>query len=85
VGNIGILGVDKKGVEAYQVTLGGRADENAAIGKIVGRAFSADEIIDAVETIVETYVTHRDEGEKFTDTLDRLGQAPFKEALYGSA
>lgn len=85
VGNIGILGVDKKGVEAYQVTLGGRADENAAIGKIVGRAFSADEIVDAVETIVETYVTHRNEGEKFTDTLDRLGQAPFKEALYGSA
>ncbi len=82
VGNIGILGVDKKGTEAYQITLGGRADEDAAIGRIIGPAFSEAEIVDAVETIVETYLAHRINGEAFVETYARVGQEPFKERLY---
>ncbi len=84
VGNIGILGVDKRGEEFYQITLGGRADQDAAIGQIVGPAFAADKIADAVETIVETYLRERDDGENFVDTYLRIGQAPYKEALYGT-
>ncbi len=82
VGNIGILGVDKKGTEFYQVTLGGSADENTAIGDIVGPAFGEDDIVDAIETIVETYLGLRTDGETFIDTYRRVGLAPFKETLY---
>jgi sulfite reductase (NADPH) hemoprotein beta-component len=84
VANIGILGVDKRGKEYYQITLGGRADQLAAIGQIIGRAFSADEVADAVETIVETYLSERAADESFIDTYSRIGQDPFKEALYGT-
>ena len=84
VGHIGILGLEKRGEESYQVTLGGRADENAAIGKIVGPAFSADNIVDAVETVVDTYLDLREKGEAFIDTLQRIGHDPFKERLYGA-
>ena len=84
VGHIGILGVEKKGEELYQLTLGGSADENTSIGEIIGRGFGPDEITDAVETVVETYLKHRSNaGEKFLDAYRRLGPAPFKEALYG--
>ena len=82
VANIGILGVDKKGEEYYQITLGGRADEDAAIGKIIGRAFAEHEVVDAVETIVETYLELREDGERFVDTYARLGAEPFRETLY---
>ncbi len=85
VGNIGILGVDKKGEEFYQVTLGGQADENASIGKIIGPGFASDAIVDAIETIIETYLSVRQDDESFIGTLNRLGQTPFKEALYGTA
>ncbi len=85
VGHIGILGVDKKGTEFYQITLGGSADENAALGKIVGPAFSYDDVVDAVETIVDTYVAIRRDGERFNDTVARVGLAPFKETLYAAA
>jgi len=85
VGHIGILGVDKKGVEFYQITLGGSADENAAIGKIVGPAFSYDDVVDAVDNIVHTYLELRKEGERFNDTYARVGVAPFKENLYATA
>jgi len=85
VGHIGILGVEKKGSELYQVTLGGSGDENAALGEIIGRGFGPDEIVDAVETIIETYLSHRlDKSETFLAAYRRLGPAPFKEALYGS-
>ena len=84
VGHIGILGVDKKGEEFYQVTLGGSADENTAVGKIVGPAFSYDDIVDAVETIVDTYVEIRQDGERFNDTYARVGLQPFKEKLYAA-
>jgi sulfite reductase (NADPH) hemoprotein beta-component len=84
VGNIGILGVDKKGTEAYQITLGGRADEDASIGSIIGRSFSGDEIVDAVESVIETYLAHRAPDELFADTYARVGPVPFKENLYGA-
>jgi sulfite reductase (NADPH) hemoprotein beta-component len=84
VGHIGILGVDKKGEEFYQVTLGGSADENAAVGDIVGPAFSYDEVVNAVEKIVDIYLERRTEGERFLDTYRRLGAAPFKEKLYAA-
>jgi len=84
VANIGILGVDKKGTEFYQVTLGGVGDGDATLGQIVGPACAEHEIADAVETIVETYLASRNEGEAFIDTYRRLGLAPFREALYGS-
>jgi sulfite reductase (NADPH) hemoprotein beta-component len=84
VGHIGILGVEKKGAELYQVTLGGSADENTSVGEIVGRGFGPDEIVDAIETVVETYLGIRlDRSEKFIDAYRRVGAAPFKEALYG--
>ena len=83
VGHIGILGVEKKGAELYQVTLGGSGDENTSIGEIVGRGFGPEEITDAVETIVETYLALRSSPvEPFIDAYRRLGPQPFKEALY---
>jgi len=84
VGHIGILGVDKKGEEYYQITLGGDATETAALGELIGPAFSSDEVVDAVETIVETYVDVRNEGERFLDTYRRLSAEPFKEKLYAA-
>jgi sulfite reductase (NADPH) hemoprotein beta-component len=84
VGHIGILGVEKKGSELYQVTLGGSGDENSSIGEIVGRGFAPHEITDAIETIVDTYIgLRRDGSENFLDAYRRVGAQPFKEALYG--
>ena len=83
VGHIGILGVEKKGAELYQVTLGGSGDEIASIGEIVGPGFGPDEITDAIETVVETYLKVRsDKSETFLEAYRRVGLAPFKEALY---
>ena len=82
-GHIGILGVEKRGEELYQVTLGGSGDETAAIGEIVGRGFASDEITDAIETIVNVYLTKRlSDDEIFLETYRRLGAQPFKDALY---
>ncbi|MBK1665796.1 sulfite reductase [Rhodospirillum rubrum] len=83
-GNIGILGLEKTGNEAYQLVLGGAADETAAIARITGQGFSADAIVGAVETVVDTYIGLRHDGETFIETFRRLGVTPFKEALYGS-
>ncbi len=84
VGHIGILGVDKHGSEFYQITLGGSADENASIGDIVGPSFGAAEVVDAVETIIDTYLHVRADGERFLDTYRRVGLKPFKEKLYAA-
>ncbi|MBA5778309.1 nitrite/sulfite reductase [Stappia sp. F7233] len=85
VGHIGILGVEKKGKEYYQITLGGSADESSSIGEIIGPGFSYEEVVDAVENLVDTYVNIRDgEGETFLETYRRVGETPFKEALYGT-
>ena len=84
VAHLGILGVEKNGEEYYQVTLGGSSAEDADIGKIIGPAFSSEEIVDAVESLVDVYLGQRHAGERFLDTYRRVGQAPFKERLYGS-
>jgi sulfite reductase (NADPH) hemoprotein beta-component len=85
VGHIGILGLDKKGEEYYQITLGGSSDENASIGTILGPGFSGDAVPGAIETIVETYIGLRADGETFLQTYRRVGADPFKEALYATA
>ncbi len=81
-GHIGILGVDKKGVEYYQLLLGGSAAEDASIGAIMGPGFGEHEIVDAVERVVEAYVKLRKPGERFLDTYRRLGMEPFKNVAY---
>ena len=82
VGHIGILGVDKKGEEFYQISLGGSGAEDASISSILGPALSAPKVTEAVETLVETYLGARQDGERFLDTYRRIGAAPFKEAVY---
>ncbi len=85
VGHIGLLGVEKKGTELYQITLGGSADENTSIGEIIGRGFEPEKVTDAIETIVETYLGLRtDPSEIFLETYRRVGPQPFKTALYGN-
>ena len=85
VGNIGVLGVDKDGEEWYQITLGGEQGNDAAIGKVIGPSFYADEIPDVMTNIINTYVAERSEQESFIDAYRRLGVAPFKEAAYKNA
>ncbi len=85
VGHIGILGVDKKGEEFYQVTLGGSGEEDAALGQMLGPALPADRVAEAVEQMVEVYLRERQGGERFLDTFRRTGVAPFKEAVYADA
>lgn len=83
-GNIGILGVDKKGTELYQITLGGNPKDSASVGTIIGPGFRAEAVPQAIDTIVDTYIDNRHEGESFLETWRRVGAAPFKEALYGA-
>jgi sulfite reductase (NADPH) hemoprotein beta-component len=86
VGHIGLLGVEKKGAELYQITLGGSGDEHTSIGEIIGRGFEPDRVTDAIETIVDTYLGLRlDHSENFLAAYRRVGPQPFKTALYGSA
>ena len=82
VGNIGILGVNKRGKEYFQLTLGGSSDENASLGDRLGRALPQDEVPAAVETIVDTYLAIRLDGERFLDTYRRAGIEPFRQAVY---
>ncbi|CAN5876138.1 nitrite/sulfite reductase [soil metagenome] len=82
-GHIGILGVDKKGTENYQLLLGGSGAEDASLGKITGPGFDEDGIVDAVERVTDRYVSLREDGERFLDTYRRVGIDPFKEAIYG--
>jgi len=82
-GHIGILGVDRKGEENYQLLLGGSGAEDASLAKIVGPGFSEDGIVDAVEKAIERYRAIRQDGERFLDTYRRVGVEPFKEAIYG--
>jgi sulfite reductase (NADPH) hemoprotein beta-component len=82
-GHIGILGVDRKGVESYQLTFGGSGAEDVSIGKIIGPGFDEDGVVDAVEKATEVYKTLREGDERFIDTYRRVGLEPFKEAIYG--
>ena len=81
-GHIGILGVDKKGVEYYQIVLGGSGAEDASIGEILGPGFNKDEIADAVERVIGAYLDLRAPGERFLDTYRRVGIVPFKNVAY---
>ena len=84
VGNIGILGVDKKGTEHYQITLGGSPGDDAALGEILGPSFPAEAVAAAIDTIIETYLSLRlGRAESFSEAVPRLGLAPFRIALYG--
>jgi sulfite reductase (NADPH) hemoprotein beta-component len=86
VGHIGILGVEKKGGELYQITLGGDATEHASVGKIIGPGFEAENVPGAIEKLVDFYIAQRQgTDETFIQAYRRLGEAPFKEALYGTA
>ncbi len=82
-GHIGILGVDRKGTENYQLLLGGSGAEDASLAKITGPGFDENGIVDAVEKVTDVYIAAREDGERFLDTYRRLGIDPFKEALYG--
>ena len=82
-GHIGILGVDKKGTENYQLSLGGSGAEDTSIGKITGPGFDEDGIVDAVERVTDKYIQLREGEERFLDTYRRVGFDPFKEAIYG--
>jgi sulfite reductase (NADPH) hemoprotein beta-component len=86
VGHIGILGVDKNGVELYQLSLGGDVDfGRTSLGAILGPAVEADQVVEAVDALVNTYLGARQSGERFVDTYRRIGAEPFKESVYGPA
>ena len=84
IGSIGILGVDKDGSEWYQVSLGGAQGNNAAIGKIIGPSFAAQQMPEVIQRLLDVYVRDRIEGERFIDTAQRLGLGPFKEHVYAT-
>ncbi|MEO0410597.1 MAG: nitrite/sulfite reductase [Pseudomonadota bacterium] len=83
-GHIGILGVDRKGTENYQILLGGSAEEDTSLAQIIGRGFDEDGTVDAIETIIDVYKDKRGDEETFLDTYRRIGMQPFKEAVYGA-
>jgi sulfite reductase (NADPH) hemoprotein beta-component len=85
VGHIGILGVDKKGEEFYQLTVGGSGEGDASLGQILGPAVPAGRVASAVDELVGVYLAERREGERFLDTVRRTGLAPFKTAVYADA
>ena len=84
VGNIGILGVNKRGQEFFQLTLGGSSDENASLGDRLGPGLPQAGVPEAIENIVDAYIDHRQNSERFLDTYRRVGMEPFKKAVYGS-
>jgi len=85
VGHIGILGVDKKGDEFYQIQLGGNAGNDASLGAVLGPSFGREQVSDTIETILNVYVEQRHEDELFIDTFRRIGVKPFKERVYANA
>ncbi|GAB3543896.1 nitrite/sulfite reductase [Noviherbaspirillum agri] len=84
IGNIGILGVDKDGAEWYQISIGGAQGNHSAIGKIIGPSFSAQQVPGVVDRLLQVYVRDRVQGERFIDTVRRIGVEPFKEYVYAS-
>ncbi len=85
IGHIGILGVDKNNQEWFQVTIGGREGTRAALGKVIGPSFAAEQVPDVIARLLETYVARRLEGEPFIDAVERLGLDPFHQAVYGDS
>jgi sulfite reductase (NADPH) hemoprotein beta-component len=84
VGHIGVLGVDKDGAEWYQVSIGGAQGNDAALGKIIGPSFSAPQMPEVVQRLLDVYLRERVEGERFVDVAQRLGINPFKEHVYAT-
>ena len=84
IGHIGILGVDKDGSEWYQVTIGGKQGNDASIGSVIGPSFSAEEMPDVVQRLIEVYIQERTPEERFIDTVRRIGVPPFKTHVYAS-
>ncbi|PCG13696.1 nitrite/sulfite reductase [Sphingomonas adhaesiva] len=82
-GHIGILGVDRKGTENFQLLLGGSGAEDVSLGRITGPGFDEDGVVDAIERVTDKYLEVRETGERFVDTYRRVGMTPFKEAIYG--
>ena len=82
VGNIGILGVDKKGAEFYQISLGGSVENHTALGQIIGPSFAQEEVPDVIEKLISVYIKNRQFGERFVETFNRVGMEPFKEEVY---
>ncbi len=85
IGDIGILGVDKGGVEWYQLTIGGHSGNSAAIGKRLGKAIAKSEVADAIERLLSAYIANRNDNESFHEAVNRLGTEPFKERVYDTA
>ena len=85
IGHIGILGVDKNGSEWYQVSIGGAQGNDAALGKVIGPSFAAKDMPDVIARLIDAYVDHRHAGERFIDTVRRIGAEPFKERVYAAA
>ncbi|HTR00710.1 MAG TPA: nitrite/sulfite reductase [Candidatus Acidoferrum sp.] len=85
VGNIGILGVDKKGEEFYQVALGGSSDRQTALGKVLGPSFAQEEMPDVIDKVLQVYLARREGNERFIDTYNRIGIEPFQEHVYAKA
>lgn len=85
IGNIGVLGVDKKGEEFYQIQLGGDSGYDAALGKVLGPSFGAAEVPGAIRKLIQVYVEKREPEESFVETYNRIGIAPFKETVYAKA
>ena len=79
------MGVDKKGEDWYQITLGGDDGSNAALGKVIGKSVPSDEVADTLQKVIEVYLNNRFENERFIDTFQRIGIAPFKEYVYAPA
>jgi len=84
VGHIGILGVDKKGEEWYQITLGGSSATAAALGERLGPSVSRDEVVGVIESLFNVYRDIRSDEESFLDTVQRVGLTPFQERVYGT-
>ena len=85
VGHIGVLGVDKKGQEFYQVSIGGNSGRDASIGQILGPSFSAEDVPSVMTKVIDVYIENRTPEEQFLDTFKRIGMAPFKERVYAAA
>ncbi len=84
VGHIGILGVDKKGEEWYQISLGGSAGRDSSLAEIIGPSFARGSVPDVIEQILEVYVAKREDDERFLDCYRRIGIEPFKERVYSN-
>jgi sulfite reductase (NADPH) hemoprotein beta-component len=84
VGHIGVLGVDKDGSEWYQVSIGGAQGDEAALGKIIGPSFAASQMPEVIGRLLHVYLRERIDGERFVDTVWRLGIGPFKDYVYAT-